>query len=82
MLQHTFIDILLRHKSTKVQSIWIRNNSCMHYLIQQPSRIKYEKIAHLYPPRYILSIYMFYIFLGDYILQNYSRYQVQIFSIS
>ena len=40
----------------------------MHESIQLPSGIKNEKIVHLYPHRYILSIllYMFIVFLGGY----------------
>ena len=37
----------------------------MHYFIQWSSRIKYEKIAHLYPLGTLSAFhYMFYIFLG------------------
>ena len=30
----------------------MKNNILLHYLKCQPSRMKYEIIAHLYPPRY------------------------------
>ena len=45
-----------KYKSAKYQSNLVRNNNFMQYLIQLPSGIKYEKIAGLYSPRYILTI--------------------------
>ena len=43
----------------------------------------YEKIAHLYPPGYNLSIPLYVLCIYELLyLQNYLRYQVQIFNIS
>ena len=53
----------------KYQSIRIRNNNCMHYLVQSHSRINCEKIAHLYPLGTFLTFHytcMFYTFLSGY----------------
>ena len=49
MWQHNITDVLSRHKSAKFHSFWIKNSDYMHYFIQEPSGIKCEKIAHLYP---------------------------------
>ena len=67
MSKHNFIDIISRHKSANYQSIWIRNNNFMHYLLQQPSWIKYEKIANLYPLGTFSAFhYIIYTFLSGY----------------
>ena len=59
MWQYIDIDIQSRHKSAKYESIRLRNNTFMQYLIQQHCRIKYVIIALLYLSKYIFSIVLY-----------------------
>ena len=62
------IDILITHKSAKYQHIRISNKKFMHYLIQSPSRIKYDKTLLICTHLGTFSAfhYIFYIFLRGY----------------
>ena len=64
------IDILFRHMPAKFHRLWLKNGYLMVESVQQPSGMKNEKIAHLYPLPQVHShhfaICLLLVFFGSY----------------